>query len=1287
MTIDLEKFRYGNQLFSGGTFKEPLDPSFWETTKASVGYTYDPLIEYIYNQAEFPEIDPTYNPIEDVSGYEEFQGSLLYARNKQHMNSLKRGIDENKARRQVLENSSFWSQIGAGIFDPINLVALPLGGPALTVGKTFAKGAIGIGALQTGLETIRYPIDPLATLDESVLNIAFASVTGGLITSAISVPAVRRNKAINNLINNADELENDNLIINNLARMNNKELEIARSELVRKPFKNITDQEIKDEVNLNSKQIYGATQKLKKVDLSPKFLQNLNNKKNQLEIRNNVLHNELSVRRLESTGVEFSDKYKIAAGGWIGNLISTPLKRVLNSDATDFAKKTMLDLVNDSGVLINLNKMGIKIGPSVYQLKMIMHGEWVQIHQKAIKHYGDQIKTDIKTFAGVQLSDATTKIGNRFGKQTKETSDDFFREALRKRTFNEEGATPAEKAFIEDIDKFFKKWELRLEETGQIGSKKNLEELISQGRIKKDRIIEEFKQKKNPSLRHQHDHLARLDMLEAQIIDHEFSLASLVKGKILPKGEKNFLPRYWNKNYVKKNRKEFSEILFDWYSKNPITYEVDANLKWKEINLKTSNAKILERVNKTIDNILDESDSELIPNVGAGKSKHVKHRVLDIPNELVWDFIVQDPIAIMKGYTEKTAGKYQFAKKHNNKTIHEVIFEGVENMNAAGKSGDEIDKWRRDYYAMYQRVVTSPMERSPDTWDNSTAYWLKEAAQLNYLGSAGISAIPDFAKIIMEHDMGDIIKGLQALLTDNQVTLNGKEAKLVGEAIELIQGNSQIRLVEDLTNNVRASQTYDKVKNVFYLANGLAPITHLAKTLDSMIRGHSLIDMSRKLAMPEKYGKATKMEKEYLARYNIDKEMAIEIANAPYEETANGLILPNTRAWENNSYQFPKHGARVIYGNTGLWDKNKIYNPAFYDRKTNTIKFDRQYIEDQFNNKPWTKPIIDGVDALPEDAFESPQAWANFVFMREIMHNKFKPDDLGIPKITKDVPVDFAKLRNEKIIKYKNLKDPVSPEAMYENIINDFAYEQHLSQPRMTEETLTTFRTALQSGILNTVIMGTPADKPIIVDGVAYIPMSVASKFNMPEHKVVKGYARIESGLLGLPFQFYSYSLGALNKITMSALQGQMKNRALGLSLSLGLGMLTVKIKTPDWAFSEMDWDDWFVRGFDQSGIAALYSDFFYTSLQTSLAMGAPNITGGIIKPKFPSNDAYGASIGLGGAGPSIAYDYGSALKELLIDGEYSEGAKNLFRSLPFARMWFWKDQMNEFSNGFKNWF
>ena len=299
---------------------------------------------------------------------------------------------------------------------------------------------------------------------------------------------------------------------------------------------------------------------------------------------------------------------------------------------------------------------------------------------------------------------------------------------------------------------------------------------------------------------------------------------------------------------------------------------------------------------------------------------------------------------------------------------------------------------------------------------------------------------------------------------------------------------------------------------------------------------NEVIDMSKKLIN----NKATKLEKSYLARYNIDERMAAKIAATPHEVTANGLILPNTLKWKTS--------------------------------------------------------------------------------------------------------------------------------------------------PKVDDETLTTFRTALQSGILNTVIMGTPADKPIIVDGVAYIPMSVARQFGMPEHRIVKGYARIESGLLGLPFQFYSYALGAVNKITMSAAQGQMKNRTVGLAMSLGLGMMAVQIKTPDWAFDEMTWRDWFARGFDQSGIAALYSDMFYQSLHTGLALSGKNITGGLIQPKFPSDDAYGATIGLGGAGPSIGYDYLEALKDM-IAGDFSEGAKNLIRTLPFMRLWFAKGTINEFTNNFEDWF
>ena len=36
------------------------------------------------------------------------------------------------------------------------------------------------------------------------------------------------------------------------------------------------------------------------------------------------------------------------------------------------------------------------------------------------------------------------------------------------------------------------------------------------------------------------------------------------------------------------------------------------------------------------------------------------------------------------------------------------------------------------------------------------------------------------------------------------------------------------------------------------------------------------------------------------------------------------------------------------------------------------------------------------------------------------------------------------------------------------------------------------FRSSMSSGIMNTILMGTPADKPLIVDGVAYVPYRIA---------------------------------------------------------------------------------------------------------------------------------------------------------------------------------------------------
>ena len=100
---------------------------------------------------------------------------------------------------------------------------------------------------------------------------------------------------------------------------------------------------------------------------------------------------------------------------------------------------------------------------------------------------------------------------------------------------------------------------------------------------------------------------------------------------------------------------------------------------------------------------------------------------------------------------------------------------------------------------------------------------MRDAAQLNYLGSAGFSTLPDFAKIMMEHELGDVFKALFGILKDERVRMNAREGKLAGEILEIIAGDSHMRLVDEVTNNPFSQGFYQKnvskLKWGFYLAN------------------------------------------------------------------------------------------------------------------------------------------------------------------------------------------------------------------------------------------------------------------------------------------------------------------------------------------------------------------------------------------------------------------------------------------------------------------------------------
>ena len=218
---------------------------------------------------------------------------------------------------------------------------------------------------------------------------------------------------------------------------------------------------------------------------------------------------------------------------------------------------------------------------------------------------------------------------------------------------------------------------------------------------------------------------------------------------------------------------------------------------------------------------------------------------------------------------------------------------------------------------MYDRVAGTVL-REPDALNQKAAEVLRTAAQLGYLGKAGLSTISEPAKIMMEHGIGKTMKGLFSILDDNQLKLGAKEARIAGEALEILMGSSHLRLVDDMGNNPLRSNLMDKSKNAFYLLNGLAPITRIFKDFDGMMRSHTIIDYSVRLTQ----GKATKMEQEYLLRYGIDLDTAGKIANAPWQKSKSGMYMANTESW-SNAIEFPSTTANIISGPTNSFELKK----------------------------------------------------------------------------------------------------------------------------------------------------------------------------------------------------------------------------------------------------------------------------------------------------------------------------------------------------------------------------
>ena len=626
---------------------------------------------------------------------------------------------------------------------------------------------------------------------------------------------------------------------------------------------------------------------------------------------------------------------------WLYKSVTTPMKRTLqNKKIPNSVKLTMLGIANDAGILLEGNKRGLALKNSVFQNSKLRDGEWVQVYDKVYNTWGEShgqgttgfmdYNFDRKDFES-WLTDVDSKV-----MRGEKAADDF------------------EAKTMDELNSFYSKWEERLNEQGLLGNKgfylRDIE--VRESRIQNiESTLERYRGT------NEFNRLNAIVTKNKNIIDsHKAVLDDLdARGPTLPANEEVFRPRYWDKDTIKKNRGALEAVLAKWFSENPTAYT-----KGKKIELSTKPDAVQKRAVDAVDSILglkDVTDFD-VASFGHGKSKHFKHRGIDIPNKLVLDFIHRNPVSIMKAYTTRTAPRYDFSRQFDGKEFEDILDEKTVEMLDSGMNIDEVNAALKDIRHMYDRVVGTLL-REPDAMNQKVAAGLRDAATLSYLGGAIETTISEPAKIIMEHGIGTTMKGLFGVLKSSQLKMGAKEGRISGEILENLMGSAHLRLVEDMGNNPLRSSFMDKTKNAFFALNGLGPITRIFKDFDAMARSHTLIDYSVRLTQ----GKATKMEAEYLARYNIDAKMAQNIANAPHQKSESGMYMANTEAW-TNTIEFPATKAEIITGPTDSYAAGGRYKAAFYRESENKVYIDEDYVRDvMWQDRGWENPRLEGRQA------------------------------------------------------------------------------------------------------------------------------------------------------------------------------------------------------------------------------------------------------------------------------------------------------------------------------------
>ncbi len=291
-----------------------------------------------------------------------------------------------------------------------------------------------------------------------------------------------------------------------------------------------------------------------------------------------------------------------------------------------------------------------------------------------------------------------------------------------------------------------------------------------------------------------------------------------------------YLPRLYDHAKIRANRVDLEDALTDWFSRSK---EVDT------AEVKTAVADVIDTINGSL-----RDHAQISPGF-VGKSGNLKERTLNVPDEVLEPWLVNDIDKVMESYIRSTAPQLAIKKKFGDLDMKQqmqdvrdeyvALRERAKSNEAKDAITKEMESTLRDVQAIRDILLNKfAKPADPDSLLVKTGRAFRAWNYVRLLGGQTLSSLPDAGRIVARHGLVKTAKKIARLVTDSELrNLTKTDAHRVGTALEYVL-NTRADTLGDIGNELASSKLdrfMRRESNRFSRLTGMASWNSALKTL------------------------------------------------------------------------------------------------------------------------------------------------------------------------------------------------------------------------------------------------------------------------------------------------------------------------------------------------------------------------------------------------------------------------------------------------------------------------